>query len=97
MVASGQAEGAPTVAASLVRSAENAVKDWGFSPEVVGGHALAGSALVSVCFEIVPAGTRPKMDCAWRPPGARSDLRDNEALALESAVHLETDVVGHTL
>jgi TonB family protein len=97
VVTAKPAEGAPTVAQSLVRSAEKAVRDWGFSPEVVGGHALAGSALISVCFDIVPAGTRPKGDCVWTPPGARSALRETDAFALEPATRLETDVVGHML
>lgn len=97
VVASSPADGAPTVAMSLVRSAEKAVKDWAFSPEVVGGHALAGSAFVSVCFDIVPAGSRPSGDCVWTPPGSKSALRDGEAIALAPATRLETDVIGHTL
>jgi len=97
VVASGQAAGAPTVAMSLVRSAEKAVKEWGFTPEVVGGHALAGSAFISVCFNIVAPGTRPNNDCAWTPPGAKSALRETDAFALAPATRLETDVVGHTL
>jgi hypothetical protein len=91
------ADNAPAVAMSLVRSAEKAVKEWTFTPEVVGGHALAGSAIVTTCFEIVPHGMRPEMKCGWTPPGARSALHDNEAFAIEPAARLETDVIGHTL
>ena len=97
VVATQPATGAPDVAPSLVRSAEKAVKDWGFSPEVVGGHALAGSAFVSVCFDIVPPGARPDHGCAWTPPGAHAELRENGAFALEPATRLETDVIGRTL
>jgi len=91
------AQGAPAVAMSLVRSAEKAVRGWGFTPEVVGGHALAGSAFISVCFDIVSSGARPNNDCAWTPPGAKSALRETDAFALAPATRLETDVVGHTL
>ncbi len=97
VVATEQAQGAPTVAPSLVHSAQKAVKGWEFTPEIVGGHALAGSALISVCFDIVPAGMRPKGGCAWTAPGAKSELRDSDAFALAPATRLETDVIGHTL
>lgn len=90
-------ENAPKVAPELVRSAEHAVKEWTFTPEVVGGHAVAGSAIVPTCFEIVPHGTPLRMQCDWTPPGARAAVHDNEAFALEPAARLETDVIGHTL
>jgi len=88
---------APAVAVELTKSAEQAVKKWVFAPEVVGGHALAGSAIVPICFEIVPSGTRPNSSCAWIPPGAHSGLHDSDVLAIEPAARLKTDVVGHTL
>lgn len=97
VVATKPQEGAPEVAMSLVRSAEKAVKAWAFEPEVVGGHAIAGSAIVPVCFEIVPHGTRPEMRCDYTPPGARSVLHDNDVFAIEPVAKLETDVVGRIL
>ena len=97
VVTTTPAQGAPAVAMSLVRSAEKAVRGWPFTPEVVGGHALAGSAFISVCFDIVSSGTRPNNDCAWTPPGAKSALRDTDAFALAPVARLETDVIGHTL
>jgi TonB family protein len=97
VVAAKPQEGAPEVAMTLVRSAEKAVKAWSFSPEVVGGHAIAGSAIVPICFEIVPHGTRPEMRCDYTPPGARSALHDNDVFSLEPVAKLETDVIGRML
>jgi len=91
-------EGAPAVAADLKRSAMIAVKRWNFSPEVVGGHALAGSAIVPICFEIFESGTRPPYSgCGWTPPGSNMMLRDSDVLAIEPAARLLTEVAGRTL
>jgi TonB family protein len=91
-------EGAPAVAADLQRSATVAVKRWNFSPEVVGGHALAGSAIVPICFEIFDTGTAPPYSgCGWTPPGTSTMLRDSDVLAIEPAARLLTDVAGRTL
>lgn len=98
VLAANPHEGAPVVAADLTGSATKAVKRWVFSPEIVGGHALAGSAIVPICFELVEFGKRmPRTACEWIPPGAHSGLHENDVLAIEPAAKLQTDVVGHTL
>lgn len=99
VVAANMHENAPAVAPELAKSAQQAVKAWIFAPEVVGGHPLAGSAIVPICFEIFPSGTlRPRhMNCAWTPPGSQSTLHDADVLAIEPAAKLQTHVVGHTL
>jgi TonB family protein len=98
VVAARPHESAPAVAAELTKSAEQAVKRWTFSPEVVGGHPLAGSAVVPICFEIVPSGSpMPRTACEWVPPGAHSGLHENDVVAIAPAARLKTDVVGRTL
>lgn len=97
VVATKPLEGAPAVAADLTRAAEQAIKSWSFSPEIVGGHPLAGSVVVPTCFEIVHSGSMPQSSCEWIPPGAHRGLHDNDVLAIEPAAKLQTDVIGHTL
>jgi TonB family protein len=90
--------GAPAVDDDFRIAAERAVKSWSFTPEVVGGRALAGSAIVPMCFNLIEMGGGVKtLDCQWIPPGARGGLRDGEVLAIEPAARLKTDIVGHTL
>ncbi|MET0225101.1 MAG: energy transducer TonB [Dokdonella sp.] len=61
--------GAPQADTAFVRSATNAVKQWTFEPEVVGGHPRSSAALVPVCFRMDAPGV-PHIDCHWTPPGA---------------------------
>jgi len=98
VLAANPHEGAPVVAAELTTSAARAVKRWMFSPEIVGGHALAGSVIVPICFEMVGFGKpMPRTACEWVPPGAHRGLHENDVLAIEPAAKLQTDVVGRTL
>ncbi|MGH8173375.1 MAG: energy transducer TonB [Rhodanobacteraceae bacterium] len=98
VLATKQHEGAPPVDAALAKSAEQAVKRWSFSPEVVGGHPIAGAAIVPVCFEIVPSGSRPPSTaCDWAPSRSHSDLHGGEVFAIEPAARLQSDVIGKTL
>jgi hypothetical protein len=84
----------PKVDERLTKAASAATKTWTFRPEVVGGHALAGAVVVPFCFSIAP-GKKP--DCSWKPKGENAALGDGEALALEPAAKLTTDVAGHAL
>lgn len=88
---------APAVADDLEASAARAIKTWRFTPEVVGGRALAGSAIVPICFEIVGMGKDiERANCNWIPPGAKS-LQQGGVVAIAPATRLMTDIVGHTL
>lgn len=88
---------APAVADDLEVSAARAVKTWRFTPEVVGGRALAGSVLVPICFEMVGMGKDiERANCNWVPPGVNS-LQEGGVVAIAPATRLKTDVVGHTL
>jgi len=90
---------APKVADALVNATSAALKLWKFQPEIVGDHAVAGSEVIAMCFNLFPAGTRTGKipDCVWTPKGQTTSLGDGEALALEPAATLVTDVAGRTL
>jgi TonB family protein len=88
---------APAVANDLEVAAARAVKTWRFTPEVVGGRPLAGSAFVPICFEMVGMGKDiERANCNWVPPGVKS-LHEGGVVAIEPATRLKTDIVGHTL
>jgi TonB family protein len=89
-----RADDAPRVDEPFVRSAIDATRKWTFEPEVVGGHPLAGSMWVPVCFSLRHPGIVPQ-NCNWRRPGDALDTP--EALALDPVVKLLTDVIGHAL
>jgi TonB family protein len=98
VIATRLQDGAPEVDASFVRSAQEAARRWTFSPEIVGGHGLAGSTIVPICFADYRRRTpqeAPK--CAWTPPEGHGSLGDGAVVAIDPAARLETDVVGHTL
>ena len=88
--------------ASLVKAAVDGVRTWTFQPERVGGHGIAGSTLLPVCFQVVPVGFmgpnahRPP-PCAWTPPGHRGALAQGESFGVDPVAKLATDVVDHTL
>jgi TonB family protein len=97
-------DGAPSVADDFVQSASAAVRHWTFSPEVVGGHALAGHVVMPMCFTIVrDYGPRPPKTlpdsamCDWTPPGAHAPRHDGQALAIAPAVRLRDDVTTHAM
>jgi TonB family protein len=98
VIASRLQDGAPEVDASFVRSAQEAARRWTFSPEIVGGHGLAGSTLVPICFADYSRRT-PKEDpgCAWTPPDGHDAIGDGAIVAIDPAARLETAVVGRTL
>jgi TonB family protein len=97
-------DGAPSVADDFVQSASTAVRRWTFSPEVVGGHALAGHVVTPMCFTVErmfgprPPKTLPASPkCDWKPAGARAPLHDGEALAIAPAARLRDDVTTHAM
>lgn len=91
---------APRADKALVDAAIAAVKQWTFTPEVVGGHPLASNALVPVCFSLHGIRVQPPK-CDWKRPGesAASASRitaEDSTPAFESALALETAVAGRT-
>lgn len=83
-----QAYGDQEVDAQLARAARKAVRSWIFSPEVVGGHRRASTAIVPICFSI--AGLTPP-DCRVTDP--RTNRPVYGLLAVDPAATLESDVV----
>lgn len=81
---------------SLVDGASEEVKRWTFKPEVVGGHALAGKALVPFCYSVVPSGSTPR-PCSWKNGNPAIERGQNETVALDSVAQLITDIHDHTL
>lgn len=98
VVATRLQDGAPEVDASFVRSAQEAARRWTFSPEIVGGHGLAGSTIVPICFADYTRRTpKEALACAWTPPAGHASLGDGAIVAIDPAARLKTDIVGHTL
>jgi hypothetical protein len=98
VVATRRQDGAPEVDASFVRSAQEAARRWTFSTEIVGGHGLAGSTIVPICFADYRRHTPQEAPaCAWTPPEGHGSLGDGAIVAIDPAARLETAVVGHTL
>ncbi len=91
-------DGAPAVDASFVRSAQEAARHWTFSPEIVGGHGLAGSTIVPICFaDYTRVTPQERSGCAWTPPAGHGGLGDGATVAIDPAARLETAIVGRTL
>jgi len=97
-------DGAPSVADAFVQSASTAVRRWTFSPEVVGGYAVAGHVVTPMCFTVErmsgprpPKTLPPSPKCDWKPAGARAPLHDGEALAIAPAARLRDDVTTHAM
>ena len=85
---------------SLAKAALDSVKHWSLQPELVGGHGVAGTADFPVCFALFDTTARPRaadLNCGWTPPGHTGALGEGEALAIDSATRLLTEVAGHTL
>ncbi len=92
------APGAPEVDRAVSDAALKSVRHWTFQPERVGGHALASSAYVPICFTLTRDRRAPAADCAsWTPPGASTTVANGGSLALEPAATLKSDVIGRTL
>lgn len=87
------ARDAPKPNARLLKAAMDSVSTWTFSPEVVGGRAMAGFALVPVCFQL-PDEPR---SCAWKNDGTGESMDGDDAVAMNPAATLVTEVAGRTL
>lgn len=87
------ADDAPEVSQGFVQASINAVRNWKFAPEVIGGQSRAGAALVPLCFRSAgdPRG------CKWSRPSDGLKVSGDEAVALDPAVSLKSDVAGHAL
>lgn len=78
----------------LQSTAVSAVRRWTFEPEVVDGHAIAGRALVPVCFAV--AGGRSNA-CDWKDAAGDGEIRGNQAIVLDSVAGIDPDVIGRVL
>lgn len=97
-IAASPAPGSPAASNLLIEASEKAAHSWTFQPEVVGGHAMAGAVVVPFCYTLHPMGTnRVEGKCDWKAPGRSDAMKDGEALALNPAAKLLTDVAGRTL
>ncbi|GAA0722598.1 energy transducer TonB [Dokdonella soli] len=82
---------------SLQAATVAAVRKWTVDPERVGGHGVAASVMVPICYTVTDGRAPPDFDCAWTPPGSRSKIDNGGAFALAPAAKLQTDVIGRTL
>ncbi|MBA8884935.1 energy transducer TonB [Dokdonella fugitiva] len=82
---------------SLERATVNAVKHWSVVPERVGGHGVASSIMVPICFTVTQGLHAPDFDCTWTPPGSHARVANGGAFALAPATKLRSDVIGHAL
>lgn len=88
----------PSTSKELTEASVQAVRSWTFQPEVVGGHALAGTAFVPICYSLRVTGTNRSMGtCDWKAPGGNHTPENGESVALNPAAKLLTDVAGRTL
>ncbi|MFI4970669.1 MAG: hypothetical protein ACHP7D_10730 [Lysobacterales bacterium] len=81
---------------SLRAATVAAVRKWTVDPERVGGHGVAASLMVPICYTVT-VGYPPDFACAWTPPGSRSKIDNGAAYALAPVATLRSDVIGHTL
>lgn len=97
VIAAELAPGAPKVDRAIGNAAVKSVQGWTFQPESVGGHGLAATVYVPICFTVAPQGNKAP-DCpSWTPPGAHVAVADGGSFAPEPAATLKSDVIGHTL
>jgi hypothetical protein len=93
-------EEATTASVDLIHAARVALRKARFEPERVGGKGIAGKMVMLYCVSVYPKSSRDPADidpCQWRVPGSHSTLGDGQSLALDSNVHLKSDVIGKTL
>ena len=89
---------APEAPSVLVQSASKAVQAWTFQPELVGGHGRAGYVITPFCYRLTEMITgHVAGKCDWKMPDMAQSVGEGEALALDPAARLLTDVVGHAL
>lgn len=81
---------------SLQKATIAAVRKWKVDPEQVGGHGVAASVMVPICYTVTVGWPRD-FDCTWTPPGSHSKVDNGGAYALAPAARLKSDVIGHAL
>lgn len=79
----------------LVHEATSSVRKWTFAPEVVGGHPIAGSALVPLQFCLSSGASATS--CEFKDEETGKTIDSQEAVALNPAASLVSDVIGRTL
>ena len=82
------------VDAGLVQAALSSAKHWTFAPELVDGRPVAGDVAIPVCFHL--EGADP-VDCEWKNPRTGAKGAGSDAVALNPAARLDSDVVGRVL
>jgi len=89
---------APAAPSALVKASITAVQTWAFQPETVGGHALAGYAITPFCYTLAQfASSHVEGKCDWKRPDTAESVGQGQALAVNPAAHLQTDVSGRAL
>jgi hypothetical protein len=84
----------------LVELAKEAVSSWSYQPELVAGTGVAGTVIVPICYSVGVSrqqAARDAQKCLWTQPGSKATVAEGESLALDSSVHLKSDVIGSTL
>lgn len=80
--------GDPHVDYALTRAALDAVKQWTFQPETVGGQGVAGSVIVPICFSLEGR----EAPCVWTTPRGYTQRVDNaSAFPTTSVVSVNID------
>ena len=89
---------APTAPLSLVKASISAAQTWTFQPETVGGHALGGYAITPFCYRLAHEfSSRVEGKCDWKRPDTSESVSQGQALAVNPAARLQTDVGGRAL
>lgn len=89
---------APKASSVLVQSAAKAAQSWTFQPERVGGFGRAGYVITPFCYTLHEIGSgHTEGKCDWKRPDTSESVAQGEALALDPAARLQTDVAGHAL
>lgn len=91
------AKESPVRIGALVSAAREAANQYEFEPERVGGRAVAGAALLPVCFQLRREPIAESKACAWKRPGDKAPFEDAQAVALDPMIKLETDISGRVL
>jgi TonB family protein len=94
------ASGSTQSKGSLAEYAEKAVREWSYQPEQVAGFGVPGTVIVPICFSVsmnARSARRAAENCRWEEPGTRATAEQGQSLALDSSVHLVSDVIGKTL
>lgn len=87
-------EHAMGIVKELQSTAISAVRRWTFEPEVVGGHAIAGRALVPVCFMVAGSGSDA---CDWKDASSDRETGGSQAIGLDSVASVDPGVIGRIL